>query len=644
MYILGISAFYHDAAAALIKDGEIIAAAQEERFSRVKHDLDFPRQSIDYCLREAGITMDEVEYVGFYDKPLLKFERILETYLSYAPRGIRSFHQAMPIWLKQKIHIRETLSKELGFRGKIIFPEHHESHAASAFFPSPFQESAILTIDGVGEWTTTSYGVGKDNRVELLADIYFPHSLGLLYAAFTYYCGFKVNSGEYKLMGLAPYGRPKYVDLIKDNLIDIKDDGSFKLNVDYFDYPVGLKMVGKKFSRLFGAPPQKPEATMTQFYMDCARSVQDVTEEILLKMARHIHQETGMENLCLAGGVALNCVANGRLLREGPFKDIWIQPAASDAGGALGVALFVWYQYLENPRRVTPGQDFQKGSYLGPEFTNDEIERYLKEIKADYEYVPDEELSKRVADLILDQNVIGLYRGRMEFGPRALGARSILGDARSPEMQSIMNLKIKFRESFRPFAPAVLRERVADFFETDYASPYMLLVTDVLEERRKPMPGPDELDGLLAEQKERLRKEVQELREVNRIEDAEKVEKMIGNEDYLRFRTIIHQVRSDVPAITHVNYSARLQTVEREDNPFYYDIIKKFDEMTGCPVIVNTSFNVRGEPIVCTPEEAFRCFMRTKMDYLVLGNYILDKKKQKEWKEEFDWMKEFTLD
>jgi len=644
MYILGISAFYHDAAAALIKDGEIIAAAQEERFSRVKHDLDFPRQSIDYCLREAGITMDEVEYVGFYDKPLLKFERILETYLSYAPRGIRSFHQAMPIWLKQKIHIRETLSKELGFRGKIIFPEHHESHAASAFFPSPFQESAILTIDGVGEWTTTSYGVGRDNRVELLADIYFPHSLGLLYAAFTYYCGFKVNSGEYTLMGLAPYGRPKYVDLIKDNLIDIKDDGSFKLNVDYFDYPVGLKMVGKKFSRLFGAPPQKPEATMTQFYMDCARSVQDVTEEILLKMARHIHQETGMENLCLAGGVALNCVANGRLLREGPFKDIWIQPAASDAGGALGVALFVWYQYLENPRRVTPGQDFQKGSYLGPEFTNDEIERYLKEIKADYEYVPDEELSKRVADLILDQNVIGLYRGRMEFGPRALGARSILGDARSPEMQSIMNLKIKFRESFRPFAPAVLRERVADFFETDYASPYMLLVTDVLEERRKPMPGPDELDGLLAEQKERLRKEVQELREVNRIEDAEKVEKMIGNEDYLRFRTIIHQVRSDVPAITHVNYSARLQTVEREDNPFYYDIIKKFDEMTGCPVIVNTSFNVRGEPIVCTPEEAFRCFMRTKMDYLVLGNYILDKKKQKEWKEEFDWMKEFTLD
>ena len=644
MYILGISAFYHDAAAALIKDGEIIAAAQEERFSRVKHDLDFPRQSIEYCLEEAGITMAEVEYVGFYDKPFLKLERILETYLSYSPRGIRSFLQAMPVWLKQKIHIRETLTKELGFEGKIIFPEHHESHAAAAFLPSPFQESAILTVDGVGEWTTTSYGAGRDNRIELLADIRFPHSLGLLYAAFTYYCGFKVNSGEYKLMGLAPYGEPKYVDLIMDNLIDVKEDGSFKINVEYFDYPVGLRMVGKKFSRLFGAPPQKPEAAMTQFYMDCARSVQDVTEEVLLRMARHIHRETGMENLCLAGGVALNCVANGRILREGPFKDIWIQPAASDAGGALGVALFVWYQYLDNPRRVTPGKDFQKGSYLGPSYSNEEIERYLKEIKADYEHVPDQAISRRVADLILDQNVIGWYRGRMEFGPRALGARSIIGDARSPEMQSIMNLKIKFRESFRPFAPAVLRERVADFFETDYASPYMLLVTDVLEERRKPMPTSEELISLMAEQKEMLWKEVKDLREVNRLDEANKVEKLIDNDDYLRFRTIIHQVRSDVPAITHVNYSARLQTVEREDNPFYYDIIKHFDEMTGCPIIVNTSFNVRGEPIVCTPEEAFRCFMRTKMDFLVLGNFILDKKKQKEWKEEFDWMKEFTLD
>ncbi len=645
MYILGISAFYHDAAAALIRDGEIVAAAQEERFSRVKHDLEFPARAIEYCLKEAGITMEDVDYVGFYDKPLLKFERILETYLSYAPKGFKSFLQAMPVWLKQKLHIRELISKELGFHGKkIIFPEHHESHAASAFFPSPFREAAFLTVDGVGEWTTTSYGVGKDNRVELQASIRFPHSLGLLYAAFTYYCGFKVNSGEYKLMGLAPYGEPKYVDLIKDNLIDIKEDGSYRLNVDYFEYPVGLRMVGKKFSRLFGRPPQRPEATMTQFYMDCARSVQDVTEEVLLKMARHVHRETGMENLCLAGGVALNCVANGRILREGPFKEIWIQPAASDAGGALGVALFVWHQYLGNERKVTEGKDSQKGSYLGPAFDNQEIEHFLKEIKADYEYVPDEELPRKVADLILEENVIGWFQGRMEFGPRALGARSIIGDARSPRMQSIMNLKIKFRESFRPFAPAVLRERVADFFETDYASPYMLLVTDVLPEKRIPMPDPDRLGGLLEEQKERLRREVKELQEVNRLEDAGKVEKQIGNEDYLRFRTIIHQVRSAAPAITHVNYSARLQTVTREDNPAYYDIIKIVDERTGIPIIVNTSFNVRGEPIVCTPEEAFRCFMRTKMDYLVLGNFVLDKKKQQEWKEEFDWMEEFTLD
>lgn len=644
MYILGISAFYHDAAAALVRDGEIIAAAQEERFSRIKHDLDFPRQAIDYCLKEAGITMAEVEYVGFYDKPMLKFERILETYLSYAPKGIKSFLQAMPIWLKQKLHIRDILSKELSFKGKIIFPEHHESHAAAAFFPSPFPEAAFLTVDGVGEWTTTSYGVGRDNRVEIHSSIRFPHSLGLLYAAFTYYCGFKVNSGEYKLMGLAPYGEPKYVDLIKKHLIDIKDDGSFRLNIDYFKYPVGLKMVGNKFNRLFGHPPQRPEATMTQFYMDCARSIQEVTEECLLKMARHIHRETGMENLCLAGGVALNCVANGRLLREGPFKEIWIQPAASDAGGALGVALFVWHQYLSNERKVVPGQDSQKGSYLGPAFDNQQIEQLLKEIKADYEFVADGDLSERVADLIIEQNVIGWFQGRMEFGPRSLGARSIIGDARSPEMQSIMNLKIKFRESFRPFAPAILRERVADFFETDAASPYMLLVTDLLPEKRTPPPTPEEIKGLLEEQKELLKKEVRELKELNRIDDAKRVEKQLENEDYLRFRTIIHQVRSEVPAITHVDYSARLQTVARENNPLYYDIIKNVDEKTGCPIIVNTSFNVRGEPIVCTPEEAFRCFMRTKMDYLVLGNYILDKKKQKEWQEEFDWMEEFTLD
>ena len=644
MFVLGISAYYHDAAAALIKDGEIIAAAQEERFSRVKHDFNFPRSSIEYCLKKAGIGMSEVDYVGFYDKPILKFERILETYLTYAPRGIRSFMQAIPLWMKQKLHVREILSKELDFSGKIIFPEHHESHAASAFFPSPFSRAAILTVDGVGEWTTTSYGTGIDNRIELLADICFPHSLGLLYAAFTYYCGFKVNSGEYKLMGLAPYGEPKYVDLILDKLIDLKEDGSFKINVDYFKYPVGLRMTGKKFDRLFGHPPRRPENYISQHYMDCARSIQDVTEKVLMRMARHIKKVTGMENLCLAGGVALNCVANGLLLRKGPFKNIWIQPAAGDAGGALGVALFIWYQYLRNPRAVVEGKDFQKGSYLGPEYTPEEIEGYLKSIGADYEYISGKEIPPLIAGLIDERNVIGWFQGRMEFGPRALGSRSILGDARSPEMQSIMNLKIKFRESFRPFAPAVLRERVKEYFETDYASPYMLLVTDVRRDVRRPPLAPGELDEQLEAQKKRLRKEIGELREVNRHEDARKVERMLENSDYLRFRTIIHQPRSNVPAITHVNYSARLQTVERQDNPLYYDMIKSFEDRTGCAVIVNTSFNVRGEPIVCTPEEAFRCFMRTKMDYLMLGNFLLDKKKQKEWKEEFDWMKEFQLD
>ncbi len=606
MYILGISAFYHDAAAALVKDGEIIAAAQEERFSRVKHDLDFPRKAIDYSLKEAGITMADVEYVGFYDKPLLKFERILETYLSYAPKGIKSFLQAMPVWLKQKLHIRELLTKELGFEGKIIFPEHHESHAAAAFFPSPFKEAAFLTVDGVGEWTTTSYGVGKDNRVELLSSIRFPHSLGLLYAAFTYYCGFKVNSGEYKLMGLAPYGEPKYVDLIKENLIDIKDDGSFKLNVDYFEYPVGLKMVGKKFSRLFGRPPQRPEATMTQFYMDCARSVQDVTEECLLKMAGHIHRETGMDNLCMAGGVALNCVANGRILREGPFKDIWIQPAASDAGGALGVALFVWHQYLGNERKVVEGKDSQKGSYLGPAFDNQEIEHFLKSIKADYEFVPDADLSKRVAGLILDQNVIGWFQGRMEFGPRALGARSIIGDARSPKMQTVMNLKIKYRESFRPFAPSCLGEVASDYFQLDgEPSPYMLLVAGVEPTIRKEMS--EEESGFFGIKK-------------------------------------LNVVRSDIPAVTHVDYSARIQTVHAETNPLYHEMISAFRELTGCGVIVNTSFNVRGEPIVCSPDHAYTCFMRTEMDYLVMGDFLLSKTDQPEWHEDGNWRDEFELD
>ncbi|MCX6348548.1 MAG: carbamoyltransferase [Candidatus Aureabacteria bacterium] len=644
MYILGISAFYHDAAAALIKDGDIVAAAQEERFTRIKHDFNFPRRAIEYCLKEAGITMADVEYVGFYDKPLLKFERILETYLAYAPRGISSFLQAIPLWLKQKLHIRETLAKELNFAGKVIFTEHHESHAASAFFPSPFPEAAILTVDGVGEWTTTSYGVGKGNQVQLLGDIHFPHSLGLLYAAFTYYCGFKVNSGEYKLMGLAPYGEPKYSGLILDKLIDLKADGSYKLNLDYFEYPVGLTMVGKKFSDLFGAPPRRPETDLSQHYMDCARSIQDVTEEVLLRMARHLHRETGQKNLCLAGGVALNCVANGRILREGPFEEIWIQPAAGDAGGALGVALFIWYQYLDHPRTADRKRDFQKGSYLGPRFSNERIESFLKEIKADYEFVPTERIPERIAGLIEGGNVIGWFQGRMEFGPRALGARSIIGDARSPEMQSIMNLKIKFRESFRPFAPTVMRDRVSEYFNTDSASPYMLLVADVRSEKRLPQLSAPDFDSRLEEQKRLLIKEMNDLKEVGREADARKIERVMGNAEYLKFRSVIHHPRSSVPAITHINYSARLQTVAREDNALYYDMIKAFAEKTGCPVIINTSFNVRGEPIVCAPEEAWRCFMRTKMDYLIMGNCLLDKKKQKEWKETFDWMKEFQLD
>lgn len=644
MYILGISAYYHDSAAALVRDGEIVAAAHEERFTRIKHDFEFPRRAIEYCLKEAGITVDQLDYVSFYDKPLLKFERILETYLACIPRGFRSFVQAIPLWLKQKLHIRDLLCRELGYSGKILFPEHHESHAASAFYPSPYEKAAILTVDGVGEWTTTSYGVGEGNEINLRADIRFPHSLGLLYAAFTYYCGFKVNSGEYKLMGLAPYGEPRYTGLIFDHLIDVKPDGSLKLNLDYFEYQVGLRMINRKFEKLLGAPARRPEDTMTQHYMDCARSIQDVTEDILLKMAGHIHRETGMDNLCMAGGVALNCVANGRILREGPFKSIWIQPAAGDAGGALGAALFVWYRYLGNPRRVREGEDFQKGSYLGPAFSNEEIKKYLDRIKADYEHIGDDEIPSRVAGMIADQKVIGWFQGRMEFGPRALGSRSILGDARSPEMQSLMNLKIKFRESFRPFAPCVLRDRVSEYFEDDVNSPYMLLVSDIREERRRPQLTEEELQSRREEYKRLLLKEIKDLKEVNRIEDAAKVEKVIENEDFLKFRAIIHHPRSDVPAITHVNYSARLQTVARRDNPLYYDAIKKFEDLTGCAVIINTSFNVRGEPIVCTPEEAFRCFMRTKMDYLVMGNFLLDKSKQKEWKEEFDWMKEFQLD
>jgi len=605
MNILGISAFYHDSASCLIQDGKIISAAQEERFTRKKHDFSFPENAVNYCLQESKLQAKDLDYVVFYDKPFIKFERILETYLAYAPYGIRSFIKAIPLWIKQKLWMKEVIGKELDFEGKIIFPEHHESHAASAFFPSPFQEAAFLTIDGVGEWTTASYGIGKDNTVRILAEIHFPHSLGLLYSAFTYYTGFKVNSGEYKVMGLAPYGEARYKDLILSELMDLKEDGSFRMNMKYFDYCAGLTMTNKKFEKLLGGPPRKPESRVTQRDMDLARSVQEVTEEVMLRMARHVYQETGQKNLCLAGGVALNCVGNGRLLREGPFENIWIQPAAGDAGGALGAALFVWYQHLEN-RRVADGKkDFQKGSFLGPEFGNGYLTDYLKKRAIPHTEISDEEIPARIADLIADQKVIGWFQGGMEFGPRALGGRSIIGDARSPAMQEVMNLKIKFRESFRPFAPSVIRERVSDFFEIDKESSYMLLVAPVKKEICKEM-SPEE-------------------------------QKQFGLDK-------LHVVRSSIPAVTHVDYSARVQTVNKEDNPLYYRMIEKFGEKYGCPVIINTSFNVRGEPIVCTPEDAYLCFMRTNMDYLIMGNFLIEKKEQKPLGKDIDWLKEFELD
>ncbi len=605
MYILGISAFYHDSAAALVKDGEVIAAAQEERFTRRKHDHNFPAKAIEYCLDYAGIQCNDLDIVAFYDKPFLKFERLLETYLAYAPVGIKSFIKAMPLWIKEKLWLKEMIKDKLGFEGKVIFPEHHESHAASAFFPSPFSEAAILTMDGVGEWTTSSYGIGRDNRVELLADITFPHSLGLLYSAFTYYTGFKVNSGEYKVMGLAPYGEPKYKDLILKELIDVKDDGSFRMNMEYFNYCAGLTMTNDKFHRLFGGPPREPESKLTQKEMDLARSVQDVTEDIVLKMGNHAYKETGMKNVCLAGGVALNCVANGKLLREGPFDEIWIQPAAGDAGGALGAALIGWHHYLNKPRTVAIGTDSQKGSYLGPEYKDDDILEFLKENNIKYKKFEDGEMSEKVAAILADEKVVGWFEGRMEFGPRALGARSILGDARSSKMQSVMNLKIKFRESFRPFAPAVLGERVSDYFEFGKQSPYMLLVADVKKVRRKEMS------------------------------DEEK--KYFGIQK-------LNVLRSDIPAITHVDYSARLQTVHKETNPLFHELLSKFEENYGSAVLINTSFNVRGEPIVCSPADAYKCFMRTDMDYLVMGNFLLDKGEQDELVEDTDWKKEFELD
>ncbi|MCF8241990.1 MAG: carbamoyltransferase [Melioribacteraceae bacterium] len=605
MYILGISAFYHDSAACLVKDGDIIAAAQEERFTRKKHDYRFPVQAVKYCLKEADIDAAHLDYVAFYDKPFLKFERLLETYLSYAPIGIQSFIKAMPLWIKQKLWMKELIKNELGFEGEVLFPEHHESHAASAFFPSPFQEAAFLTIDGVGEWTTTSYGVGNNNQLSITADIKFPHSIGLLYSAFTYYTGFKVNSGEYKVMGLAPYGEPKYVDLIYEHLLDLKEDGSFKMNMKYFNYNAGLTMTNAKFHNLFGGPPRKSESELTQREMDLARSVQDVTEEVMLRIARHIKKETNQKYLVLAGGVALNCVANGKILRENLFEDIWIQPAAGDAGGALGAALFVWYQYLGNERKADNKNDFQKGSYLGPEYKEDRLKGFLEKHKIPYMKIENDKIAEHVADLLNYENVVGWFEGRMEFGPRALGARSIIGDARSTKMQSVMNLKIKFRESFRPFAPSIIEERISDYFEIDRPSPYMLLVADVKKERQKEM--------------------------------SEDQNKMFGIDK-------LNVVRSDIPAVTHVDYSARIQSVSKKTHPLYHQMISEFDRKYGCGVIVNTSFNVRGEPIVCTPEDAYKCFMRTEMDYLVMGPYLLHKIDQKPLENDIDWKQEFELD
>jgi len=660
--ILGISAFYHDSAACMVVDGGIVAAAQEERFTRLKHDYNFPVNAARYCLKEAGITAAQLDYVGFYDKPLLKFDRLLETYLDYAPAGFGSFLKAMPLWMKEKLWMPDLIRTELAkangedderrakkagkkFEWKLLFGDHHESHAASAFYPSPFEEAAILTIDGVGEWATSSIGIGKGNEITLLKELRFPDSLGLLYSAFTYYTGFKVNSGEYKVMGLAPYGEPKYVQLIKDKLAEVRDDGSIRMNHEYFSYSEGLRMTNAAFDRIFDGRPRLPESKITQREMDLARSIQVITEEVMLKMTAHVHKETRMKKLCMAGGVALNCVANGRVLREAPFEDVWIQPAAGDAGGAIGIALAIWHRYLGNDRvsaeksgtwrsgtgargpwrgspagvldppvnhaqdaRATclpPYADGMKGSLLGPRNSVVEIEEFLRSRNLPYRKYSPEQLPAVVAELLAAEKVVGLHQGRMEFGPRALGARSIIGDARSAAMQSVMNLKIKYRESFRPFAPSVLRESVTDWFELDYDSPYMMLVADVVKGRRR------------------------------QISDEEK--KLWGIEK-------LNVARSEIPAVTHVDYSARIQTVRRETNPLYWEIIEAFYKQTGCPVIVNTSFNVRGEPIVCTPEDSYRCFMRTEMDYLVLETCVLDKREQPPFEEKTDWRSEFKLD
>ena len=637
--ILGISAFYHDSAACLVVDGEIVAAAQEERFTRRKHDHRFPTEAVRYCLREAGLTVDTLDHVSFYDKPLLKFERLLETYLDYAPAGFPSFLKAIPVWMKEKLWMSDLIGAEMArvagvedrkdakrrareFPWQVLFGDHHESHAASAFYPSPFEEAAILTLDGVGEWATSSIGLGRANEITLLKELRFPDSLGLLYSAFTYYTGFKVNSGEYKVMGLAPYGEPKYVALIKDKLVEIRDDGSLRMNHEYFGYAHSLKMTSRAFAKLFGDAPRKPESKLTQREMDLARSIQVITEEVMLKMAAYAHRETKAKKLCMAGGVALNCVGNGRVLRESPFEDLWIQPAAGDAGGAAGIALAIWHRYLGQPRvsperagtwrsprnangRIPPYADGMKGSYLGPRHTEAEIETFLRARNLPYKKYRREDLPEAVAELLANEKVIGLHQGRMEFGPRALGGRSIIGDARSPRMQSVMNLKIKYRESFRPFAPSVTREQVADWFDLNADSPYMLLVADVIQHRRR---------------------------------EATEAERALWGIEKL------NTVRSDIPAVTHVDFSARIQTVRRETNPLYWEIIEAFQQKTGCPVLVNTSFNVRGEPIVCTPEDSYRCFMRTEMDALVLETCVLLKDEQPQFEEQSDWRQDFALD
>ncbi|MFY9731122.1 MAG: carbamoyltransferase [Candidatus Acidiferrales bacterium] len=609
MLILGISAFYHDSAAALVRDGEIVAAVQEERFSRKKHDSRFPLKAVEYCLSQEAVELSDVDFVAFYDKPFLKFERLLETYVAFAPRGLRSFAMAIPLWVREKLFQKNLLhnelkqfSKEFDWEHKLLFAEHHQSHAASAFYPSPFEDALILTMDGVGEWATTSVALGSANKLEIIKEIHFPHSLGLLYSAFTYYTGFKVNSGEYKVMGLAPYGSPRFAKQILDHLIDIKADGSFRLNLDYFNYCTGLTMTNSKFDTLFEGPRRKPEELLTQRHMDLAASVQVVLEEVVLRMTRTLAAETGKKNLCLAGGVALNCVANGRLLRDGQFQKIWIQPAAGDAGGALGAALAAYHTFKSQPRKINRYCDNMKGSYLGPEFSQADIERRLTAAGARYVVLSDDELLDACADALESEKAVGWFQGRMEFGPRALGGRSILGDARSPKMQSMLNLKVKFRESFRPFAPSVLREHVCEWFELDQDSPYMLLVANVLEQRRKPMTEAEQ--GLFGIEK-------------------------------------LNVPRSDIPAVTHVDYSARIQTVHKETNPRYHALIQRFNKRTGCPVIVNTSFNVRGEPIVGTPEDAFRCFMGTDMEVLAIGNCFLRKEDQdpsltKDYKSSFD--------